>query len=309
MVGGLLAFGLACLVEYLDDTFKSPEEVQAVLGLSALGMTPETESKGDTDLVTLACLQSSTAEAYRVLRTNLQFAEVSEPVRTLLVTSPSPFEGKTTTAANLAVSLAQAGKRVVLVDADLHRPRLHRIFKLQNHTGVSGALLDSNSQDSILLQPASVPGLRVLTSGPLPPNPAELLGAPGMQKILDKLAADADLVILDSPPLLALSDAAVLAAQVDGVLLVVDSKRTRRPMATMAVENLQHVQARVVGVVLNRRATPGCSSYYYHYSHTHHFASRSAGCYESSRGLQHPRQLLLAWQGWRRTDTRDDAGC
>lgn len=273
IVGALLALGTAYLVEYLDDSLKTPEEVQKVLGLSALGVAPATETKGETpELAMVSGGKNTAAEAYRVLRTNLQFAAVGKPIHTLLITSPSPSEGKTTTAANLAVALAQAGKRIVLVDVDLHRPRVHKIFKLQNNVGITTALLDDGIDPQALLQETAVPGLSIMSSGPLPPNPAELVGTASMREALAKLAAAADLVILDSPPTMALSDAAVLATQVDGVLLVLDAYSTRRELAKRAVAGLQQVQARIVGVVLNRVATRGRGSYYYYY-YSHYYPS------------------------------------
>jgi capsular exopolysaccharide synthesis family protein len=200
-----------------------------------------------------------------VLRTNLQFAAVDRPLRTLLITSPAPTEGKSLTAANLAVAQAQAGRRVILVDTDLHRPRLHRLFKLRNNAGVTTALLAEHPALDDLLQEASVPGLRVLTSGPLPPNPAELLGSARMKELLVELTAVADTVVLDSPPATAFSDAAILSTQSDGVLLVLDSGHTRREIARRSLEALGRVNARVVGVLLNRMPTRGAGYYYYYY--------------------------------------------
>ena len=217
------------------------------------------------ELIVVAQSQSPVSEAYRVLRTNLQFAAVGHTLDTLMVTSPGPGEGKSMTTANLAAALAQAGRRVILVDGDLHRPRQHRVFGLRNNTGLTTALIANvaGSLDDIL-QDTGVTGLRVLTSGPLPPNAAELLGSTRMRELLVDLHTRADVVVIDSPPVTALSDAAVLAMQTDGVLLVLDAGKTRRELAKRATEALGRVQARVVGVVLNRMPARGAGYYYYY---------------------------------------------
>jgi capsular exopolysaccharide synthesis family protein len=271
LVGLLLALGVAYLLEYLDDVFKGPDEVKKTLGLTTLGAVPAlTEREAGAQLLVLENGHSAAAEAYRVLRTNLQFSAVDRPLRSLLITSPSPSEGKSFTAANLAGALAQAGRRVILIDCDLHRPRLHHLFKLPNSVGVTSALLDEHPNIPALLQDTEAPNLKVLTSGPLPPNPAELLGTARMRAFLAELGTQADVVVVDSPPTMALSDAAVLSTQTDAVLLVVDASKTRREMAKRALESLTQVKARVAGVVLNRLPTRGAGSYYYyHYGYNY----------------------------------------
>ncbi|MEJ5198455.1 MAG: polysaccharide biosynthesis tyrosine autokinase [Anaerolineae bacterium] len=264
-IGLVLAAGAAYLLEYLDDTMKNPDDVQKALGLTTLGAVPWTEELRENQIITLAGGQSAAAEAYRILRTNLQFAAVERPLRTLLITSPAPTEGKSLTAANLGVALAQAGRRVVVLDADLHRPRQHRLFGLRNNVGLTSALLEPRPGLDGLLQDGPTPGLRVLTSGPLPPNAAELLGSTRMRELLGELAADADIVLLDSPPATALADATILSTQCDGVLLVLDCGVTRREMARRALEALRRVNARVVGALLNRMPLRGGGSYYYYY--------------------------------------------
>jgi non-specific protein-tyrosine kinase len=272
-IGLILAAGAAYLLEYLDDTLKNPDDVQKELGLTTLGAVPVIENPGD-EMVMLSASHSAATEAYRVLRTNLQFAAVDRPLRTLLVGSPAPTEGKSLTVANLGAALAQAGKHVVAVDTDLHRPRLHRLFKLRNNVGITTALLEERPVLDGLLQETTVPGLRVLTSGPLPPNPAELLGSARMKELLGELSAQADVVLLDSPPATALADAAILSSQCDGVLLVLDSGKTRREVAKRALEALKRVNARVIGALLNRMPTRGAGYYYYYYYYyTHYYTS------------------------------------
>ena len=265
IIGFVLAAGAAYLMEYLDDTIKNPDDVQQVLDLTTLGAVPLLEDVDPkSELVMLTRSQSPANEAYRILRTNLQFASVDHPLDSLLITSPSPDEGKSITVANLAVAMAQAGRRVVVVDTDLHRPRQHRLFKLPNSVGVTTALLTEHPEPDGLLQETGVPGLQVLTSGPLPPNPAELLGSERMKRLLAELRKMADVIVLDSPPATILSDAAILSTQADGVLLVLDSGATRREVAKRALDALLQVNARVVGVLLNR-LPPRPDGYYYYY--------------------------------------------
>jgi tyrosine-protein kinase len=288
-VGVILAAAAAYLMEYLDDTLKNPDDVQVNLGLATLGAVPRMNGAG-TELAGLASSQSAATEAYRVLRTNLQFAAVGKPLRTLLVTSAAPSEGKSLTVANLAVALAQAGRSVIVVDTDLHRPRLHRLFGIPNNAGVTTALLQEPPSLDGLLQEGPVRGLRVLTSGPLPPNPAELLGSASMQELLALLGEQADMLVLDSPPAGALSDAAVVSTQADAVLLVVDAGVTRRDVARRTVEALRRVNAHLVGALLNRMPTRGGGYYYYDYGHNHDHDSdgrRNGGSSEISSVGRH----------------------
>jgi non-specific protein-tyrosine kinase len=266
-IGVILAAAAAYLMEYLDDTLKNPDDVQESLGLTTLGAVPQI-ANGGAELVGLAYSRSAAAEAYRVLRTNLQFAAVDSPLHTLLITSASSCEGKSLTAANLAVALAQAGRSVILADTDLHRPRVHQYLGLPNRRGVTTALLEEQLSLDEVLQPGPVPGLRVLTSGPLPPNAAELLGSARMHDLMTLLKDEADVVVFDSPPAGVLSDAAVISTQTDGVLLVVDAGLTRRHIARRTVEALRHVNAHLLGVLLNRMPARG-GDYYYDYDYGH----------------------------------------
>lgn len=283
-IGFILAAAAAYLLEYLDDTLKNPDDVQKITGLTTLGAVPLIEdAAGKQELVMLTGGQTVASEAFRVLRTNLQFASVDRPLRTLMLTSPAPSEGKSLTIANLAAALAQADKRVVLIDADLHRPRLHRIFGLRNNVGLTTGLLDERPDLADLLQETPVPGLRVLTSGPLPPNAAELLGSSRMRDLLAHLGAQADVVLLDTPPVTALSDAAIISAQVDGVLLVLGAGDTRREIARRAVVALQRVNARLVGALLNRMPVEGSGYYYYYYHYGYYDTYNTSGNGHSSR--------------------------
>ena len=205
----------------------------------------------DLDLVTITDPISPASEAYRTLRLNLQFASLDAPLRTLLVTSSSPDEGKSTTLANLAVTVAQAEQRVIMIDCNLRRPHLHELFHQRNDVGLTTMMLEDQAFSEPPLQDTPIKGLRLLASGALPPRPADLLGSQRMERVLERLMADADLVILDAPPIMAVTDAVVLATKVDGVLLVVSAGTTKRENAQRAVERLRKVNAHIVGSVLN----------------------------------------------------------
>jgi len=267
VVGCMLAVGVAFLIEYLDDTIKTADDVKSAINLPTLGAVTRIEGAEVEDkLVTTGHPRSPASEAYRILRTNLQFSAVDKPLRTLLITSASPTEGKSLTAANLGVVMAQVGLSVVIVDTDLRRPSQHTIFRLTREDGLTNALLHSNPGPDGYLQNTMVENLRVLTSGPLPPNPSELLGSERMRGLIEQFREQVDMVIFDSPPCLAVTDAAVLSRQVDGVLLVVDAGASRRELAARAVEDLRKVGGNMLGAVLNRVSPRGSGYYYYYYS-------------------------------------------
>lgn len=252
----LAVAGVAFLSDQLDDSVKDADTIQEVTQLSTLGAIARMRGeRGRSEiyrLVTLLYPRSSTAESYRTLRTNVEFAAVDAQVRTLLVTSASPGEGKTVTAANLAVVFAQAGRRVLLVDADLRRPAVHRIFDVPNTIGLTTMLRDEGARPEAVVRATEQANLFVLTTGPLPPNPAELLGSHRMQLVLESLRQHADMVIFDSPPLQAVTDAAVLSTFVDGTILVLRAGHTRRGTVRRAREALARAGANVLGAVLNQ---------------------------------------------------------
>ncbi|MEE8391501.1 MAG: polysaccharide biosynthesis tyrosine autokinase [Anaerolineae bacterium] len=268
VTGLMIGVGVAFLLEYLDDTIKSPLDVKQTLPTGVLGALPRLKgigkgTDGQLNLVVAEHPLQPVSEAFRNLRTSIQFSGVDQPVRTLLVTSPLPTEGKTFTAANLAAVMAQGGKSVILVDTDLRRPMVHRVLGLSREPGLTAALL-SPDQWATILRETGVAGLRTVTSGSHAPNPAELLASERMQEFVAWLEGQADVVIFDSPPVLSVTDAAVLANLTDGTLLVVDCGETRKPAAAQAVERLTGVGGRVLGVVLNR-LTPSRDGYYYYY--------------------------------------------
>jgi non-specific protein-tyrosine kinase len=271
IAGAVLAAGVAFLLEYLDDTIKDADDVQRVMGVSMLGAIMRITGirQSPDNLVTAKHPRSPISEAYRVLRTNLRFSGIENPTGALVVTSASPGEGKTTTAANLAVTLAQGGRRVILLDTDLRRPMVHKLFGFSNDVGVSSLFLDDAPTLDSVMQATGIPTLRVITSGPLPPNPAEMLDSNLMKKILRDLRAQSDMVILDSPPALAVADASILGAQCSGAVLVIDAGRTRSDASRRALQTLKQTGAKVFGVVLNKLSTRRASGYYHYYYYSH----------------------------------------
>jgi non-specific protein-tyrosine kinase len=217
-------------------------------------------SNGASPLIALRDPRAAASEAYRTLRTNIQFSSLDKPLHTLLATSTAPDEGKSTTLANLAVTMAQAEQRVILVDCDLRRPTLHTLFGLTNEFGLTSMILAQ--EESPPLQETGVPGLSLLASGPLPPRPADILGSRRMEATIARLRAEADIVLFDTPPVVAVTDAAVLATRVDGVLLVFQAGKTSRDRARRARQMLEKVKANIVGVVLNNAEVEQGYGYY-----------------------------------------------
>jgi non-specific protein-tyrosine kinase len=270
-VGLALGTGLALLFELLDDSIKSKEDLERVVGpLPTLGLIPAIPSWRDREeavVVSRSDPASPATEAYRTLRTNIQFMGLDHPMRTVQITSCNASEGKTTTIANLGVALARAGQRVIVVCCDLRRPRLNEFFGVPNAVGFTSVLL-GDVPLSAALQPA--PGeqrLVVLPSGPLPPNPSELLSSKRTIELITALQANSDVVLLDSPPVLPVTDAAVLAARVDATILVATARSTTRKEAARAAELLRQVDAPLVGTVLNGVGDDSGYGYAYKYEY------------------------------------------
>lgn len=207
---------------------------------------------------------SPISEQYRTIRTNLQFASVDKELGSILVTSAAPSEGKSLTVANLAVVYAQQGKKILLIDADLRKPTVHYTFRLDNLTGLSTVLVGEEEFTEVI-QDSDIENLSVLTSGPIPPNPSELLGSKRMEQFLEDASQFYDVIIIDSPPVLAVADAQILANVVDGSLLVVRSGQTEYEAAEKAKEALERTTSKLLGAVLNDREKKGSNSYYYYY--------------------------------------------
>ncbi|MCL4487772.1 MAG: CpsD/CapB family tyrosine-protein kinase [Chloroflexi bacterium] len=214
-------------------------------------------------LITITHPRSPISEAFRTLRTNLEFTSLDKPIRSMVVTSPEPEEGKSTTLANLAVTIAQAGSQVILVDCDLRRPSLHQIFDARAAPGFTDMMRDDALMQNPPLQDTGIANLRLLTSGTIPPNPSELLASRRMSDLIVALQKHADMVLFDAPPVIAVTDAAVLASKVDAALLVVSAGKTKRDHAKKAKALLEKVNARLVGTVLNNvKGDAGLNQYY-----------------------------------------------
>jgi non-specific protein-tyrosine kinase len=307
-IGAALGVAAAFLLEYLDETMRSPDDVTKATGLTTLGaITRISGDRPDEKLITVLHPRSPISEAYRTMRTNLQFSALDRELTTLVVTSPSPKEGKSTTAANLSVVMAQAGKSVVLVDSDLRRPLIHKIFQLSNQEGLTNALLLGPTVNG-QLQETGIENLRVLTSGPLPPNPSELLGSQKMEALIAQLKEEAEIIVFDTPPALPVTDAAVLSTKADGVLIVADAGKTGRGAAGQAVENLRQVGANLLGVAVNRLSPRGSGNYYYYYYYYHYRYAQDTARRRKARRRWYRRIPLLGALFRRETSSHPSPG-
>jgi len=261
LVGGV---GLAFFMDYLDSRIKNPDEIRHLLGLSFLGLVPALRTKdlveGRSPTINDKVPQNF-AEAFRGVRTSVTFASAEEGSRSLLVTSTQPTEGKTVVAVNLALALAQGGQRVLLVDGDMRKPRVHELLNVKQAPGLS-SLLVGKAKANDAVHRSGAANLWVLPAGPLPPNPAELLGSTRLAELLKSLLGHFDWVIIDSPPVMAVTDASVIAHRTTGVVFVVGSEQVNRQMARTAVERLLAAKATILGAVLNR-ADVQRNPYYY----------------------------------------------
>ena len=286
---GLLVAGLLIiLLEYLNDRIRSAEEVKAITGLDALGSVLSYEPADRHLPLTIVDEEQADmlSESYKFLQTNIEFASMGmKGTILLLVTSSKPGEGKTTTAANLAISVANEGKSVILVDADLRKPAIHRVFDIDggNQQGLTHVLLGHNTLDEVL-STTRVRGLRILPSGPLPPDAAQVLRTAGMRKLMQQLKNRADLVIFDSPPLLSVTDPMLLAPMVDGVILVVDAQGTPRETVRQGATILRQAMPGFSGTVLNK-VKRGGGGYYYNYYY--YSSSSNNGTSSGHRGRFH----------------------
>lgn len=263
-IGFALSLGGVLLIDIFDDTLRNPEDITRQLGLPILGLIIRHESNGHKPISMLQP-RSPVVEAFRSLRTSLQFASVDSPLRTILITSPSPGEGKSTISTNLAIVLAQSGRSVTLFDADLRRPRIHKVLGLGNRVGLTDLFMNKEVDLSIVRQAGGVDQFDVVTTGILPPNPAELMGSEKMVRIIEAARETADVVVIDSPPVLAVTDSVSLAPKVDGVLLIIKPGVTNMAAARQSVEQLRRVGATLLGVVLNEVDISRSKYAYYQY--------------------------------------------
>ncbi len=279
VLGLLLGVGAAVLRDSLDNTVKTAEDVLEASGAAVLGAIGYEASAAKRPLVIQDDPRSSRAEAFRQLRTNLSFIEVDRHLSSLVITSSVPQEGKSTMACNLAITLSQAGVRVCLLEGDLRRPRVADYLGLEGAVGVTNVLIGTAALDDAL-QTWGTNGLAVLPSGPIPPNPSELLSSRGMAELVEDLVGRFDLLIVDAPPLLPVTDAAILATLTEGAVLAVRAAATRKDQVRQAVGALQSVDAKVLGVVLNMIPKHGPNAYSYSYGYGY-------GAYQTDRSRPH----------------------
>ncbi len=279
IVGLFLGVGAAFLFEYLDNSVKTPEDVEQLIRLPFFGIVPEismerrkrleAQPRYPIELITFGHPKSMLSEAYRNIRTSILLSFSERPPKRILISSPNPAEGKTTTALNTAIALAQTGARVLLIEADMRKPRIYKVLKQDNGLGLSN-FLSGNADLPSIIREAEIPNLHYILSGPLPPNPSELLGSSLFKRMMESLSERFDHLVIDAPPVLGFADSVVLSALVDGVVLVVEAGKTPRETLQRAKEVLSQVNGRILGVVINRvdiqrSRYDGYGYYYYRY--------------------------------------------
>ncbi len=303
LIGLGLGIGISFLIDYFDNSIKSIREVEK-LGLNFLAAIPKIEqeklekkiaarweqfedegSRIESRLITHFDPKSPVSEAYRTLRTNIQFSNVEKKIRTILITSSGPKEGKSTTIANLAITLAQMGQRTVLIDTDLRRPVVHSIFGMEKDDGLTNYMMGQTPYEEVMKKTFHE-NLFVIPSGVLPPNPSELLGSQKMEDFIERLKQDFDMILFDSPPVIAVTDAAIMSTKIDGTLMVISAGHTNREAAQRAKALLENVKAPVLGVILNNVNVDGTygSSYYYYYYHYYYGSGSGKGKRKRKRG-------------------------
>lgn len=275
LLGLVMGCVLAVVIEALDTSVKSPEELEELTGMHSMGMVPYMPTITTERFLRVMQSRSSGAESVRGVRSNIKFLAVDSPLHTIMVTSALPGEGKSFMAGSLAIAFAQAGQSVVLIDADLRQSSIHRFFGSSTEVGLTTILTgESSLQES--LQETALDNLQVIPAGPRPPNPAELLDSDVMLKTIDELKSQFEVIIIDSPPVLAVTDAVVLAPSIDGVFMVVEMGRTPRHAVTRAHEGLEAAQARIMGAVFNKLSTRSSYYYYSYYRYYHSYYTPKA---------------------------------
>lgn len=277
IMGLMFGIGLAFFIEHLDNTVKTPDEIEQRFGVPCLGMIPviaeediPTDGNGRPELVTTRMTKSTISEAYRSIRTKILFSSAGLAPKIIMVTSSIAQEGKTTTSANLAVTMAQAGSKVLLIDCDLRRPRLHYMLGISRDKGITNVLVGNSDLDDVIVE-TSIANLYAIPCGPIPPNPSELLGAKQMGKILDILSEKFDRIIIDTPPVSAVTDAVVMAKYVDRVIVVVRANNTGYEMVSNAMKHLASINVVVLGAILND-VDMDKNAYYYRYYYQDYYA-------------------------------------
>ncbi|MDD5765575.1 MAG: CpsD/CapB family tyrosine-protein kinase, partial [Candidatus Marinimicrobia bacterium] len=271
-----------------DHSIKSTEDLQR-LGLATVSIIPKIDVKSAIEksqkvfkgenlehslksrLVTHYDPKSSVAEAYRTLRTNIQFMNPDNPIRTLVVSSAGPGDGKSTTVVNIAITFASLGKKTLLIDADLRKPILHKVFDVSRGPGLTHAMIE-DLNDTDIIRKTEIPNLYIITCGDIPPNPSEILASQKLRNFLDRMKSEFEIVLFDSPPIIAVTDASVISKMTDAILLVVKSGVTDTRVVARAVELLKQVKTHLIGAVLNGvNITAGYDSYYYYYHYYYYY--------------------------------------
>ena len=284
VLGLMMGLGLVFVVEYMDTSVRGPEEVERMLGVPVIGAIPEIEGRDEKErLITHYEPLSPTAEAFKGIRTNIRFSSVGEEVRVILVTSSGPAEGKSTIASNLAIAMAQMGHRVILVDGDFRRPMIHRIFGMEKEPGLTEVIMGDVVLDEAIRGSEEVEGLDILVCGHIPPNPSELLGSVRARRVIEELRGRYEYVVIDSPPLMPVTDAIEMSAYSDGVVIVAREGLTDRNLLERSVEQLRRFGGKILGVVFNGISVQRKYRYYkygkygkyryYHYSHYYYGSS------------------------------------
>lgn len=299
IMGLIISMGVAFVIEYFDTSIKGIDDIEKFLKIPILTSIPSIRAKvkkGEVEeiekrLITHYKPRSPISESYRSLRTNLQFASVDGGVKTVVITSPAPREGKTLTASNLAITQAQAGKKTLLLDTDLRKPMIHNLFNLKKEDGISRVLTGELKLDDVLRR-TDVENLYVITSGPVPPNPSELLGSKKMKTVLKELKDRFDIIVMDSPPMIAVTDPVVLGQEVDGMVFIIRSGKTTRDIAEKSKSNAEYARIKILGCVLNDvdvRHVYGTYNYYYYQYYSYY--SDEEG--KEKRKKKHRRHIHL----------------
>jgi succinoglycan biosynthesis transport protein ExoP len=288
MAGLVFAFALAFGFEYLDNRIKTPQELKANINVPFLGMVPTLAEEKDAPVNPLLNngVPQNFAEAFKSIRTNVLFSTAEEGMRTLVVTSAGPGEGKSLVASNLAMALAQAGQRVLLIDCDMRRPRVHEIFEGPQEPGLSN-VLSGNAKTSEAIRKASLPGLWLMPAGHIPPNPAELLAARRFNDLMTSLDTHFDWVVLDTPPVMVVADSSIVANQASGVVFVVRADKTTKQSVRAAAEQLDAANAHLIGSVLNGAdvlRNPYYYSAYYRKDYARYYVASSSKASAGGRG-------------------------
>jgi polysaccharide biosynthesis transport protein len=286
MLGLFLGVGLAFFFEYLDNTVKTPEDVEALIRLPSFGMVPEIsyerrrqierETVYPVELVTFGHPKSMLSEAYRNIRTSILLSSSEKPPKRIAFTSPNPAEGKTTTVINTAIALSQTGAQVVIIDADMRKPRVHKVFEEDDGVGLSN-FLSGNADLEAVIKKTGIPNLFYIPAGPIPPNPSELLGSNLFKNMLRSLDERFDQIIVDSPPILGFADSIIVTTSVEGVVLVVHGSKTPRETLQRAKEAILQVNGRILGVVINRVNLERGDYGYYYYRYNHYYYGKEKG--------------------------------